>query len=86
MGGIGCKHFCKQNNYYKLLQHVHASFYQAEDDLLRQALALEGGKPKTHDMRLAIKAARRARHNARKLAAKRYDDLALLMYMAMHAD
>ena len=48
---------------------------QAEDEVLQQVLALEDGPPKSRDIRVAMKAARRVRHNARKLSAKRYDGL-----------
>ena len=78
MDGLGCERFSHKpfiatDYYIAFIGH----YPQAENDILQQVLALEDRAPKTNEMRVALKAARRARYNARKASAKRYDGLPL---------
>ena len=50
-------------------------YAQAEDKILQQALSLQDEAPTTSEVRRAMKAARRIRQKAQKVAARRYDGL-----------
>ena len=57
-------------------------YAQAEDEILQQAET-----PTTHEIRVALKAARRLRQKARKIAAKRYDALqSWIQTRVLHVD
>ena len=59
--------------------------FKAEVDLLvREILIPPELAPTTKEMKVVLKAARRMRHNAKKMAQRQYDDLLSILGMAVY--